>query len=247
MSLLARAVFVLLVVATFAAFFVAQRLKSAPQVAVIKKVTRHFSPNGDGRRDVSRIRVRVRKDDDVTISIVDANGTEVKRLAHGASPPCARRRSACAGTARRPTGSARAGGRLPRARRACAAAAAPSRSSRASTLDVTAPRPTVLAGGPEDRWITGPVGGPVPFRVRVVSQRYPTRIQVLRTDVGEPREVAALPPAPGEREGEWDGRADGAPAPPGTYQIVALGARPGRQRRPLGAGGAAASCAASRA
>ena len=27
---------------------------------------------------------------------------------------------------------------------------------------------------------------------------------------------------PGEREGEWDGRADGAPAPPGTYQIVAL-------------------------
>ena len=34
MSLFARAVFVLLVAATFAAFFVAQRLKSAPQVAI---------------------------------------------------------------------------------------------------------------------------------------------------------------------------------------------------------------------
>src|SRR5918992_741123 len=44
-------------------------------------MTRHFSPNGDGRRDVSRIDVRVRKDDDVTIAIVDAADDEVKRLA----------------------------------------------------------------------------------------------------------------------------------------------------------------------
>ena len=215
----ARAVFVLLVVATFAAFFVAQRLKSAPQVAVIKKVTRHFSPNGDGRRDVSRIRVRVRKDDDVTISIVDASGTEVKRIAQ-AVPAKARRgiRVRWDGTtatgSRAPEGLYRVRVSLRRGGRAVIL-------KPGLALDVRAPRPTVLAGGPEDRWITGPVGGPVPFRVRVVSRRYPTRMTVLRTDAGAPREVAAFRLPPGEREGEWDGTADGAPAPPGTYQIVA--------------------------
>ena len=81
MTLFARAVFVLLAAATFAAFFVAQRLKSTPQVAAIKQITRHFSPNADGRRDVSRIAVRVREDDDVTISIVDEADNEVRRLA----------------------------------------------------------------------------------------------------------------------------------------------------------------------
>ena len=68
MSLFARAVFVLLVAATFLAFFVAQRLKSAPQVAVIKRVTLHFSPNGDGRRDVRadpRPRAQGRRRDDL--------------------------------------------------------------------------------------------------------------------------------------------------------------------------------------
>ena len=84
MSFVARTAFVLLVVATFAAFFFAQRLKSAPKVAAIKQMTHQFSPNGDGRRDVSNIRVRVRKDDDVTISIVDDSDTEVRRLLAGA-------------------------------------------------------------------------------------------------------------------------------------------------------------------
>ena len=56
----------------------------------------------------------------------------------------------------------------------------------------------------------------------VTSRRLPTRIRVYRTDLAEPREVAALTLPPGVREGEWDGKADGAPAPPGTYQIVAF-------------------------
>ena len=93
MSFFARAVFVLLVAATFAAFFVAQRLKSAPQVAVITQMTRHFSPNGDGRRDVSRIVVRVREDDDVTLTIVDAANNDVRRLATGV--PAVAKRAPC--------------------------------------------------------------------------------------------------------------------------------------------------------
>jgi hypothetical protein len=89
-------------------------------------------------------------------------------------------------------------------------------------LDTTAPRPTLFAGGPDGReWITGPVAGAVPFRVRVVSKRYPTKIRVLRTDAGKPAQVSAFELPPGEREGEWDGTAGGRPAPPGDYQLVA--------------------------
>ena len=91
MSLFARVVFVLLVAATFSAFFAAQRLKSAPPVATIKKVTNHFSPNGDGRRDVARFRIRVRRDDDVTVSVVDEAGSEVRRIA--SDVPAQRERS----------------------------------------------------------------------------------------------------------------------------------------------------------
>jgi FlgD Ig-like domain len=219
-SLLARAVFVLLVAATFAAFFVAQRLKSAPQVASIRKLTKHFSPNGDGRRDVSRIRVRVRKDDDVTIAIVDEADNEVKRLV-SAMPAIARKSvrvrwdGTTADGARAPEGLYRVRVSLRRGGRAVTIGPRIS-------LDTTAPRPTVLAGGPDGReWITGPVAGPVPFRVRVVSERFPTRVRVLRTDTGRPEEVSAFALEPGVREGEWDGRAAGAPAPPGTYQLVA--------------------------
>ena len=102
MSRLARVVFVLLVGATFSAFFVAQRLKGSPPVVGSVKVVKFFSPNGDGRRDVSRVRVRVRSDDDVTIAIVDAAGTEIERIATGA-PARAKPRSrrTCMSDARR--------------------------------------------------------------------------------------------------------------------------------------------------
>jgi FlgD Ig-like domain len=219
-SRFARVVFVLLVAATFSAFFAAQRLKSAPPVATIKKLTRHFSPNGDGRRDVARFRVRVRRDDDVTITVVDDAGTEVTRIANAvpAQEELSVRvrwdgRTSSGTTA--PEGVYRLRISLRRGGRAVTL-------NPGFSLDVTAPRPTVIAGGPDGRqWITGPVAGPVPFRVLVVSQRRRTRMSVMRTDLGDPREVAVFTLPPGVREGEWDGRAGGAPAPPGTYQIVA--------------------------
>ena len=68
---------------------------------------------------------------------------------------------------------------------------------------------------------------------------------MLRTDAGEPREVARFELPPGEREGEWDGKAGGAPAPPGTYQIVAavrdLAGNVGRSRRRRRAPGTSAA------
>ena len=100
-SLFARVVFVLLVAATFSAFFAAQRLKSAPPVATIRKITQHFSPNGDGHRDVARFRIRMRKDDDLTVSVVDEAGTEVRQLASGRPGAEGARRARALGRAHR--------------------------------------------------------------------------------------------------------------------------------------------------
>ena len=68
MSQLARVVFALLVAATFGAFFVAQRLKSAESVAEYTQLKRFFSPNGDGRRDVDRITFKVKEADELTVT-----------------------------------------------------------------------------------------------------------------------------------------------------------------------------------
>src|SRR5690349_3066758 len=80
MPLVARITFVVLVLATFAAFFVAQRLKSEPPVIEVPQITRSFSPNGDGKRDVSRIAVVVKVADDVTVDVVNLDGDRVRRL-----------------------------------------------------------------------------------------------------------------------------------------------------------------------
>jgi hypothetical protein len=219
-TLPARAVFVLLVGATFAAFFVAQRLKSSPPVAKIRAISHQFSPNGDHLRDKARIRIRVRRDDDVTISIVDAAGAEVKRLVAGMPAQRDRRvRVVWDGTT---DAGARARDGIYRVRVSLRRAGRAATLEPGLRLDTVAPRPTLFAGGPDGtRWITGPVAGPVPFHVRVVSPRFRTLMRVLRTDQGAPREVAAFSLAPRVRDGTWDGTVAGAPAPPGTYLLVA--------------------------
>ena len=80
MTLFARVVFIVLVGATFSAFFAAQRLKGAPPVVRVTKMTKFFSPNGDGVRDRNDIHVSVKQRDDVTVSVVDRDGGEVRRL-----------------------------------------------------------------------------------------------------------------------------------------------------------------------
>ena len=215
MSLFARAAFVLLVVASFAAFFVAQRLKSAPQVARITALTNQFSPNGDGRIDTARIRLKIARDDDVTATIVDADGGEVRRIVTDLpvrkdAPVTIEWDGRTEAGDVAPDGfynvraSLRHGGR--------AATLFPRIS-----LDTRPPNPTVDVG---DRWITGPVAGEVGFELLVVSETFPTEVQVLRTDLPSPAVVARFALPPGVRKGTWDGKADGRPAPPGTYQIV---------------------------
>ena len=80
MSRLSAGVFAALVIATFGAFFVAQRLKNAPPVLSQLTVFPYFSPNGDGRFDVARVSFKVKKTDDVSVSVLDSSGDEVREL-----------------------------------------------------------------------------------------------------------------------------------------------------------------------
>src|SRR4051794_25593698 len=83
MTLVARVTFLVLVAATFGAFFVAQRLKSAPPVISVGSIGRFLSPNGDGRRDVSPISITLKQADDATVDVVSVDGDRVRRLADG--------------------------------------------------------------------------------------------------------------------------------------------------------------------
>jgi hypothetical protein len=88
----AAAVFALLVLATLAAFAYAQRVKRDP--LVLDRVTfvgaprgkgpeaiHSFTPNGDCRHDLMRIRFRVTVSDDATVQVVKPGGRVVYTLA----------------------------------------------------------------------------------------------------------------------------------------------------------------------
>ncbi len=81
---LVRAVFAVLVVATIAAFFATQQLKGEFPL-VIRFATKpvNFSPNGDDYRDEARVGFDLSEPAEVTFSVVDAEGNEVRRLVDG--------------------------------------------------------------------------------------------------------------------------------------------------------------------
>jgi hypothetical protein len=76
----ARAVFALLVLACFAAFFVTQRLKHTPTVVQMFKLTPRFSPTSTGHLKQERISFRLARADEVTVAIVDSAGASVATL-----------------------------------------------------------------------------------------------------------------------------------------------------------------------
>src|SRR5215212_2583068 len=76
-----RAVFALLVLATTAAFFVTQELKSEfPLVIRFAVKPKQISPNGDHYRDVTQVGFDLSRPAKVSFSILDSEGNEVRRL-----------------------------------------------------------------------------------------------------------------------------------------------------------------------
>ena len=79
------AAFTVLVVASFGAFFLAQRLKNQPTVISTLRFETGgpgnvFSPNGDGRRDRFYVGFKVLEEDRVTVSMLDEAGDVVRRI-----------------------------------------------------------------------------------------------------------------------------------------------------------------------
>ncbi len=76
----ARAVFALLVVACFIAFFLTQRLKHTPTIVQAFKLTPRFTPLAAGEQQLEKISFRLAHGDEVTVSIVDSSGDDVATL-----------------------------------------------------------------------------------------------------------------------------------------------------------------------
>ena len=97
MTRLARAVFVLLVAATLAAFFAAQRIKGEPAVAKVRGLAPVFSPNGDRFKDVNRFYIELREPTSISVDVVDAAGEAVRRLVDDAAVGAAEAAAAALG------------------------------------------------------------------------------------------------------------------------------------------------------
>lgn len=215
-SLLTRAVFAVLVLATAGAFAATQALKRSEPV--VKRVFFHkfLSPDGDGHKDTARLRFDLPRRDSVTVSIVDERGREVRRLAG--------RRELGAGThsfvwdGRTDAGEVAADGRyrlrvvLHREGRGLTA-------GRSLVVLTKPPRPKLIAVTPHEiaPGARGPWGR---ARIRFEGRSDPAPVfRIYRTDRGRPREVARFRGTRFRRTAFWDGRIGGKPAPDGVYAV----------------------------
>jgi flagellar hook assembly protein FlgD len=219
-SRLVAVAFGALVVATFGAFFVAQRLKNAPSVVQRFRLTPLFSPNHDGRLDHAFVNFKLKRDDVVTVAVVDAAGDEVRVLAdarriHAYRPTRFAWDGRTDAGARAPDGNYRIRLTLLREGRSVVV-------PRRVRLDVTPPRPRVVSIGPFRA--SGPEILPEPDDAQatvhlLVPGRRPV-VRLYKTSPGATRLVLAQPLPDGVTTWRWDGRSDGRPVSPGTYLVA---------------------------
>ena len=217
------AVFGILVAATFAAFFVAQRLKNAPTVVQGLSHTPRFSPNGDGRKDRARVTFKVKKADDVTVQVLDADGDVVKTLlddrhlkAYQPILPSLAWDGTTDSGAIAPDGRYRIRITLRREGRSLIP-------EWSILKDTQPPVPLVTSIGPQRQpgpeLLPEPGGGPANIHFGPALGH--ARIHIFRTAPGRPRQVLERGLAPGATAFSWDGKDDaGRQVPAGTYLAV---------------------------
>ncbi len=230
MSTLARVVFAAVVVATFGAFFAAQRLKNEPTVIQQFRVRPYVSPNQDGRNETTAFSFKLKQADAVRVDVVDADGDAVRRLADVRIP---------AYTPRRFTWDGRDDGERPVADGTYRLRITLRDEGRAITpvnavrKDTRPPRPRVLSVGPEKanapELLPTRSGGPARIRFDAPGAQAPgfarkrTRVTIWRTDVEPPVRVTSSGAAPLPDDAtrwEWDGTRGGRRVRPSTYLAV---------------------------
>lgn len=215
----ARVVFALLVGATFAAFFVAQRVKATPSVVVSFRHNTICSPNGDGRHDACIVSFRLKHADDVTVQVLGSGGDPVRTLAASQTLPGFRRfRMNWDGRtdagARAPDGLYRFRVNLRRGGRAIDIPGT-------LRLDTTPPRPVVAGIGPQPgtpELFPDPAGRPLSIRVSTPARTIPTEVSIYRTDPA-PARLLKLASLHGSGTVTWDGTVNGRRVRPGTYVV----------------------------
>jgi hypothetical protein len=219
----ARIVFALLVLATLGAFVVTQKLKSGPPLVVRPYISTVFSPARDARVRQARISFWIVHGDDVSVSIVDADGQIVRRLVDGRHL-AARTRITRFWNGRTDAGRIAPDGSY-RVRVALLGQGRTIDLAQSIALDTRPPRPLVT--DVESRAAGGPAFLPqrgvrdVTIHVRGTEGRK-ARVLIWRTDVAPPRRVGELTIPPGRSTTTWDGTLGGRPAPAGTYLIGLL-------------------------
>lgn len=233
-SPLARLVFALLVVASFGAFFLTQRLKHTPTAVQRVMMTPFFSPATSGVHQVERVSFRIKSSDYVTVTVLDSTGDEIATLAQNRY---LRRYTQLSLTwsgrtesgRRAPDGEYRVRVRLRNQGRSVV-------SPRVFRLDTVPPRPRVTSIVPATGSASGsgppvlplPGGGGVRITFTPDAGGNPNdtdggrepQLFLYRTDVSPARLVRQLPIAPGTTTASWDGTIGGRPAPAGTYLVA---------------------------
>jgi flagellar hook assembly protein FlgD len=218
MTRLAMGVFGVLVVATFGAFFLAQRLKNSPPVVGEIHVFPFFSPNGDGRFDKARLTFKPKETDDITVAVLDSSGDEVRQLLSS--------RHVHAGELVRllwdgltDDGRRAADGRY-RYRITLRHQGRSVKLASSVRLDTTPPRPRVTSVGPFK--VPGPEILPQPDGgdavVHLQAPGYRPVIRLFKTGPGAMRKVLEDDMLQdGATEWRWNGAVNGRPVSPGTY------------------------------
>ena len=215
--LLVRAVFALLVAATVGAFFVTQRLKRESPVVERVFFQDWISPNGDGRKDTLPIRFDLPEGDDVTVSVVDASGEEMRRLLDDARRGPGTVRVEWDG--RTDDGVAAPDGKY-RLRVTLRSEGRTLVAARETTLDTTPPRVRIVKVTPATL-IPGERGrrGRVRIRFEGPETRAAPVVRIWRTDGEEARQIAQFEGPRFRRTIMWDGRVRGRPVRPGNYAM----------------------------
>jgi hypothetical protein len=220
---LVRTVFAVLVVATIAAFFLTQQLKSEePLVLRFATKPAHFSPNGDDYRDITEVGFDISEPASVTFMVVDAEGREVRRiLSERQVAGDAKHRFTWDGLD--DDGSPVADGTY-RMRVVRRDESRVINSVKKITVDRKPPHVTLRSAEPSV--IATGLPGKTPtvrLRYRGPANRAPV-VRVFRTDDGEPHIVRRFRGGP-NRSAVWDGQVSvapqrTAPAPEGDYAFT---------------------------
>jgi hypothetical protein len=223
-SAAARIAFALLVCATFAAFFAAQELKSKPPRVQHLQVTGFFSPNRDGRFDRARASFVLQRGDDVTATVVDHAGDDVRVLVPDRRLSAGRRMrlvwdGRLADRRLAPDGTYRIRLNLRRQGRAVLL-------PRNIVKDTRPPHVLVTSIGPQHDTVPRPELLPRadgrPARISFQAADRHKEVLVFRTDVSPPRPVFDKPVrlADDARRWTWNGTVRGRRVAAGTYLVV---------------------------